>query len=146
MPGAREYLLVRGRSIKAEAVLFLHGGPGGSETPLMRLYQAPLEDELVMAYWDQRGAGRSYAAGIPIETMIIAQFLRDMDQVVDHLRRRLGKERIWLLGHSWGSALGMLYLQANPGKIAGYIGTGQVASVPMDELHACEFVLEEAHR
>ena len=99
-----------------------------------------------MAYWDQRGAGRSYAAGIPAETMTIAQFLRDMDQVVDHLRRRLGKERIWLLGHSWGSALGMLYLQANPGKIAGYVGTGQVASVPMDELHAYEFVLDEARR
>ncbi|MFL5283394.1 MAG: alpha/beta fold hydrolase [Rhodopila sp.] len=146
MPGAREYLLVRGRNIDAEAVLFLHGGPGGSETALMRLYHPALEDEFVMAYWDQRGAGRSWSADIPIETMTIAQFLQDMDQVVDHLRRRLNRDRIWLLGHSWGSALGMLYLHRNPGKVAGYIGTGQVASVPMDELHAYEFTLQEARR
>src|SRR5215472_1823877 len=60
MDAANEYLLIRGRSIVSPAVLFLHGGPGGSETPLMRLFNPALEDACVMAYWDQRDAGRSY--------------------------------------------------------------------------------------
>src|SRR5215469_10665222 len=60
MDRARTWLLVRGRSTAAPAVLFLHGGPGGSETALMRLFNPALENAFVMAYWDQRGAGRSY--------------------------------------------------------------------------------------
>jgi len=142
----REYLLVRGRDRSAPAILFLHGGPGASETALMRLFQSPLEDHFVMAYWDQRGAGRSYDPDIPRSTMTIAQLLDDMDHVVDHLRHRLDKDRIWLLGHSWGSALGPLYAHRHPDKVAGYIGTGQVASNPRGEMHAYEFVVAEATR
>jgi pimeloyl-ACP methyl ester carboxylesterase len=146
MEAAREYLLVRGRNISAPAVLFLHGGPGGSETPLMRLFNPALEDHCVMAYWDQRGAGRSYQPDIPRRTMTIAQFLRDADVVVEHLRKRLNRDRIWLLAHSWGTALGMLYARQHPEKIAGYIGAGQLASIPEDELHAYEFVVGEARK
>jgi pimeloyl-ACP methyl ester carboxylesterase len=146
LDGAREYLLVRGRDARAPVVLFLHGGPGGSETPLMRLYNAALEDRFVMAYWDQRGAGKSYDSAIPPATMTIAHFLADMDRVVDHLRKRLGVEKVWLLAHSWGTALGTLYAGKHPQKIAGYIGTGQVASNPEDEEHAYQYVLAEAEK
>lgn len=146
LKGAREYLLVRGRDRRAPVMLFLHGGPGGSETALMRLFHPQLEDHFVMAYWDQRGAGKSCCADIPPATMTIAQFLDDLDHVVDHLRARFGGRKIWLLGHSWGTALGTLYAAQNSSKIAGYIGTGQVASNPMDEMHAYEFVLAEARR
>ncbi|MGN6147379.1 MAG: alpha/beta fold hydrolase [Rhizomicrobium sp.] len=146
LKGAREYLLLRGRNRNAPVMLFLHGGPGGSETALMRLFHPQLEDHFVMAYWDQRGAGKSYSADIPASTMTIAQFLDDLDHVVDHLRARLGASKIWLLAHSWGTALGTLYAAAHSEKIAGYIGTGQVASNPMDEIHAYEFVLAEARK
>ncbi|WP_300781101.1 alpha/beta fold hydrolase [Enhydrobacter sp.] len=146
MKGAREYLLVRGLNREAPVAIFLHGGPGGSETAPMRLYNAPLEDHLTMAYWDQRGTGRSYDPNIPPETMTIPQFVDDLDQVVDYLRKRLGQQRVWLIGHSWGSALGMLYARRNAAKVAGYIGTGQVASNPQDEVHAYRFVLDEARR
>jgi pimeloyl-ACP methyl ester carboxylesterase len=112
----------------------------------MRLFNPALEDHCVMAYWDQRGAGRSYDPDIPRRTMNIAQFLRDADVVVEHLRKRLNSERIWLLAHSWGTALGMLYARQHPEKIAGYIGTGQVASNPDGEMHAYEFVLTEARK
>lgn len=146
LKGAREYLLVRGRDRDAPVMLFLHGGPGGSETALMRLFHPQLEDHFVMAYWDQRGAGKSCCADIPPSTMTIAQFLDDLDRVVDHLRARLRKEKIWLLAHSWGTALGTLYAARHPEKVAGYIGSGQVASNPMDEMHAYKFVLTEARK
>lgn len=146
MKGARQYLLVRGLNREAPIAIFLHGGPGGSETALMRLYNAAIENHLTMAYWDQRGAGRSYDPNIPPETMTIPQFVDDLDQVVDFLRTRLGQQRVWLIGHSWGSALGMLYAYRNGAKVAGYIGTGQVASNPQDEVHAYQFVLNEARR
>lgn len=144
--GVRQYLLVRGRTRSAPIAVFIHGGPGGSETALMRLFNAPLENDVTVAYWDQRGAGRSYDPDIPLQTMTIRQFVEDLDQVIDYLRDRLCQQRVWLIGHSWGSALGVLYAQQHSEKVAGYIGTGQVASNPEAELHAYQFVLDEACR
>lgn len=141
---SRQYLLVRGRDRANPAVIFVHGGPGGSETALMRAFNPELEDDLVMAYWDQRGAGKSYSADTHLNTMTVAQFLQDMDQVVDYLRERLGKARIVVMGHFWGSVLGMLYTQRFPDKVAAYIGVGQIASYRQAELHAYEFVVREA--
>lgn len=142
--GTRQYLLVRGRNRNNPVALFVHGGPGGSETALMRAFNSELENDLVMAYWDQRGAGKSYSAEIPPSTMTVAQFLQDMDRVVDYLHQRLGRTRIVVIGHSWGSALAILYAQRFPDKVAGYIGVGQIASYPQAERHAYEFVLRAA--
>jgi proline iminopeptidase len=116
--GTRQWLLLRGRDARASALLLLHGGPGSSETVLFRRFLGEaLEGRLVVAYWDQRGAGRSYDPAIPPDSMTVEQFLADLDAVVDHLRRHLGRDRIALLGHSWGSALGALYAARHPEKL-----------------------------
>jgi pimeloyl-ACP methyl ester carboxylesterase len=145
--GTRQWLLLRGRDRRAPALLVLHGGPGSSETVLFRRFLgSALEDRLVVAYWDQRGAGRSYDPAIPPGTMTVAQFLDDLDAVVDHLRRRLGRERVVLLGHSWGSALGLLYAARHPEKVEAWIGVAQIASMPEGEAMAWRAALEGARR
>jgi pimeloyl-ACP methyl ester carboxylesterase len=109
-------------------LLWLHGGPGGAETPLFRLFNAELEQHFVVAYWDQRGAGRSFDPDADPRALTIARHLADLDAVVDHLRGRLGQDRVALVGHSWGSALGLLYAQARPEKVRAFIGVGQLVS------------------
>ena len=143
LPGAEEYLLIRGQSRSNPVVLFVHGGPGGSETAVMRAFHAELEQSLVMAYWDQRGAGKSYRADTPPALMTLSQFVQDMDSIVDYLRVHLGQDRIFLLGHSWGASLSLLYARQFPEKIAGYIGVGQTSGPEM-ERHAYDFVVGEA--
>ena len=146
--GTRQWLLVRGRDARSPVLLILHGGPGSSETVLFRRFVgAALEDKAVVAYWDQRGAGRSYSRSIPPDTMTVGQFLADTDAVVDTLRQRFGRDRVALLGHSWGSALGALYAARHPDKLLAYLGTAQVASMPDGEATAYKAVLGEArHR
>jgi pimeloyl-ACP methyl ester carboxylesterase len=145
--GVPQWLLLRGRDAGAPVLLVLHGGPGSSETVLFRRFVGPaLEDRLVVAYWDQRGAGRSYDPAIPRESMTVARFLDDLDAVVDHLRRRLGRDRVVLLGHSWGSALGLLYVARHPEKVAAWIGVAQVASMPAGEAMAWQGAREAARR
>ena len=145
--GIPQWLLLRGRDATAPVLLVLHGGPGSSETVLFRRFVGPaLEDRLVVAYWDQRGAGRSYDPAIPRASMTVARFLDDLDAVVDHLRRRLGRQRVVLLGHSWGSALGLLYAARYPEKVVAWIGVAQVASMPEGEAMAWRGALEAAQR
>ncbi|MBZ0253255.1 MAG: alpha/beta hydrolase [Candidatus Methylomirabilis sp.] len=144
--GTTQYLLIRGRDRSAPLLLILHGGPGASETPFFRLYNAALEERLVVVYWDQRGAGKSFDADIAEETMTVAQFLADLDAVVDHLRASFGRDRVALLGHSWGTALGALYAHAHPEKVSAYIGVAQESNTPAAEAEGYRWALAEARR
>lgn len=145
-PGAQLYLLTRGEDPTAPVRVWLHGGPGGAERPLFRLYNADLEKHFLVAYLDQRGAGRSYEPAADPRQLTIARHLSDLDLVVDHLRRRHGRRKVILIGHSWGAALGLLYTHQQPEKVAAFVGV----ALPVNELQRqaaqAEFVRAEALR
>ena len=142
--GDRQWLLRAG--VKgAPIILLLHGGPGGSETVLFRHFNRDLERRFELAYWDQRGAGRSFDPTRPPSNMTVAQFLLDLDVVVDYLRGQTDVPLV-ILGHSWGSALGALYASRSPGKLAGYIGVSQVASALEQTRASFAWALNQAHR
>ncbi len=144
--GARLYLLTRGAHRDRPSLLWLHGGPGGAERPLFRYYDGGLEKDYVVTYWDQRGAGRSFDPAADPADLTIARHLADLDAVVEHLRRVLHQQRIVLVGHSWGAALGLLYVKAHPQKVAAFIGVDPLVSTRRQELAQYRFVLAEARR
>jgi pimeloyl-ACP methyl ester carboxylesterase len=144
--GIQQRLWFRGLDATKPAVILLHGGPGASEAALFRHFNADLEHAFLMVYWEQRGAGRSYRGSIPPESMTIEQFVRDLDDVVELVRDRFDKDRVVLLGHSWGSAIGLLYAVRHPGKVAGYVGVGQVVDMRQGERLSYEFARGEAYR
>lgn len=142
--GLPQQLWFRGLSTSAPALILLHGGPGASESPLFRHYDPQLEQHFLVVYWDQRGSGRSFDADTPKDSMTMAQFVRDLDELVDLVRRRFDKEKVVLLGHSWGSALGLLYTAEHGDKVAAYVGTGQVADMRRGERLSYEYGLDQA--
>jgi pimeloyl-ACP methyl ester carboxylesterase len=116
--GIEQWVMIRGLSIDNPVLVLLHGGPGFSETGMFRYFNAELERSFTVVYWDQRGAGKSYDPDIPKESMTVARFVADLDELVDAVRQRLGKDRVVIFGHSWGSALGVLYTARYPQKVA----------------------------
>jgi proline iminopeptidase len=127
-------------------LIFLHGGPGISQAPLFRHYNGDLERHYLAVYWDQRGAGRSFHRNIPPSSMNIDQFLADLDEVVELVRRRFDKPKVVLLAHSWGTVLGTIYAYRHPDKVAAYVGAGQIANMPEGERLSYDFALSEARR
>ena len=125
---AKLYVLVRGADSAAPVLLWLHGGPGGAERPLFRYFNSELENRFVVAYWDQRGAGRSFDPAADPNRLTIAQHVADLDRIVDHLRASLSTDKIILVGHSWGAALGLLYAAAHPGKVFGLVAVNPLVS------------------
>ena len=146
LDGTKMYLLTRGADRSAPVLLWLHGGPGGAERPLFRYFDSELENHFVVVYWDQRGAGRSFDPKADPHRLTIAQHVFDLDAVVDHLRQTLGKDKIILMGHSWGAALGLLYAQAHPDKVSAFIGVNPVVSTREGQQAQYDFVLAEASR
>ena len=142
--GVDQWVMIRGRSLANPLLIILHGGPGSSETALFRSFNAGLEEAFTVVYWDQRGAGRSYSRSIPAQSMTIDRFVADLDELVDRVLARFVGRRIVLLGHSWGSMLGVLYASRFPAKIAAYAGVGQVADMAASEAASYAFVLARA--
>ncbi len=144
--GLSQWTLTRARDLSNPVLLVLHGGPGASEFALFRAYNSALEDHFVVVHWEQRGTGKSFDPDTPVHSMNPEQFIADLDQLVDHLRAKFGRERIALLGHSWGSIMGTIYSARYPQKLSGYIGTGQIADMRANEQVSYEFALAQARQ
>jgi pimeloyl-ACP methyl ester carboxylesterase len=144
--GVDQWVMIRGADDANPPLIHLHGGPGFSETALHRKFNAGLEQAFTVVYWDQRGAGKSYAKGIPQSSMTAKQFVSDLDDLVDAVRDRLGHDTVTLVGHSWGSAVGVLYAREFPDKVAAYVGSGQIGDAAAAEAASYSALIGEARR
>jgi pimeloyl-ACP methyl ester carboxylesterase len=115
--------------------------------PLAYTFQRPWEDYFTVVQWDQRGTGKTYAANDPDKvapTLTIEQMTDDAEQVVRYLQSTYHKRKIFLLGHSWGSVLGVRLAQRHPEWFYAYIGVGQVVNVRQNEAIGYEFAVQQA--
>lgn len=144
--GLDQWVMIRGESVANPLLILLHGGPGFPEMRLFRAFNAPLEKDFTVVYWEQRGTDKSFERKIPKSSMTVEQFIIDLDELVDAMRKRFGKDKVAIYGHSWGSALGVLYAARFPDKVAAYVGAGQIGDWPSSEAICYEFTLAEAER
>lgn len=139
-------MMIRGHSTGNPVVLYLAGGPGVSERGAMRNRLSELEKYFTVATWDQRGTGTSYPALDPTSTHTMDGAVADTLTVTNYLRERFGKDKIYLLGQSWGSILGVLAVQEQPHLYAAYVGTGQMISPLATDQIFYKDTLAWAHR
>lgn len=144
--GAEQYVLIRGRDRTAPLLIFVHGGPGYSAMPFNRLLIADLENDFVFVNWDQRGAGYSFSAARNRSTLTLDQIVADLDDLVDALRSEFGQDQVLLIGHSWGSVVGLEYVSRHPEKVAVYIGVSQVTDGAESEVASYRWALDQARR
>lgn len=144
--GVQQTLLVRGHDRHHPVLLFLHGGPGGSAMPLYHHFANRLEEHFVVVHWDQRGAGKSFSPDIPVQSMNTAQLVEDCKQVAQYLRQRFSRPNVLLVGHSWGSELGVLTVHKAPHLFSAYVGVAQVVNKRRAESISWNFALDGARR
>jgi len=144
--GAPQTILVRGRDRSAPVLLYLHGGPGAAHLPLARYYSSELESHFVVVHWDQRGAGAS-CAGTDLAELSLERIVDDAIELSEMLASRFGGGgRIVLLGHSWGSMVGVLAAQRRPDLYHAYVGVGQLVNGRRNEELSYDWVVAEAER
>ncbi|UCH25728.1 MAG: alpha/beta fold hydrolase [Trueperaceae bacterium] len=143
--GVDQWIVIRGADITKPVLLVLHGGPGFAMTPWIELYQRPqLEENFVVVHWDQRGAGKSYSPELTAENMTVANFVSDTLELTELLRERFQQDKIFMTGHSWGSALGFLALMENAEPYHAYIASAEAAHWNKRQRMSYEWVLEQA--
>ncbi|WP_168929518.1 alpha/beta hydrolase [Nocardioides sp. GY 10113] len=140
--GVAQGIVITGADPARPVLLWVHGGPGMPDYVLTDGYPPALEDLFTVAWWDQRGAGLSYDPAIPPESMTIEQFVEDTLAVTDYLRERFDQDRIFILGHSWGSFIAIQAAARSPERYRAYIGMAQVVHQIESEEIAYDYMLD----
>lgn len=140
---SKQWLTLRGKNKDAPVILFLSGGPGGSQMGNARVALSELEDNFVMVQWDQPGSGKSRWA-VPRQQITLDRYLQDGHAVTQYLKQKFGKKKIYVIGESWGSALGVLLMQRHPEDYAAFIGSGQMVDFVQTEVDDYKLALKIA--
>ncbi len=127
--GKPQGVLMRGQSIDKPVLLYLAGGPGQSSLSHPRVIFEDLERDFIVVAWDQRGTGKSYAALHPTSDITPQQAVADTIELTEYLCERFDEDKIYLLGESYGTILGVLTVQQRPDLYHAFIGSGQMVSV-----------------
>ena len=140
--GVRQGMFIRSADPSNPVLLFVHGGPGMPEYFLEESTPTGLDSRFTVCWWEQRGSGLSYSPGMDPATLTVDRLVSDTLEVADYLRARFKKEKIYLLGHSWGSFLGIQAAARGPEKFHAYIGAAQVADQAESERRAYSYMLD----
>lgn len=147
--GQEQYLQIIGKNRNNPVMLLLHGGPGGPDGFINYPFTKYLVGDYTVVYWNQRGCGRTYfrnkKADPQNETATFGQALTDLDELVDYLRERFGRDKVILFGHSYGTLLGSSYALKYPQKVEKYISVGQMVSME-SEIFSYRDALEKAKK
>ncbi|MBK8022862.1 MAG: alpha/beta hydrolase [Chloroflexi bacterium] len=143
--GTPQWITVRGSSLDNPVLLFLSGGPGGSELAWTRQYLGGLEDHFIVVNWDQPGTGKSYGA-FDISSLTPERYVSDAYELTQILRERFGQDKIYVLGESWGTILGTWLVQRHPELFHAYIASAQMVYTVRDDVMGYEFAIDYAEQ
>lgn len=144
--GVDQWLIIRGHDVTKPVLLFLSGGPGASEAGRVLRFNAELEQHFVVVIWEQRGCGKSYPSINPKSDLTIDRYVADIIELTDLLRARFDEQKIYLVGHSWGTIIGLRAAQARPDLFHAYVGTAQMVDVQETDQTVYDLVLTRSRQ
>ncbi len=141
--GSQQWVSIRGNDTKNPILLFLAGGPGGSQLTTERFAIGKLEENFIVVNWEQPGAGKSFDS-VRRSTLTPDRYVEDGHALVMYLKQRFGQKKVYIVGESWGSALGILLAQRYPEDFYAFIGTGQMVAFLKTDQKCYDFSLNWA--
>ncbi|WP_257985821.1 alpha/beta hydrolase [Bacillus sp. M6-12] len=152
--GVKQQILIQSYNKNNPVILFLHGGPSmplpgvssrGKDYTIVTNTKK-LVQHYTVVFWDQRGTGKSYHDDIPKETMNFWQYVHDADELIDYLRSKFNQDKIYLVGHSYGSLIGIYLAHQCPEKLHSYVGISQIISWTENDKLCYKWAKDEANR
>ncbi len=134
--GIRQWVYVRGRDKNNPVILFVHGGPASPVSPLMWMFQRPLEEYFTVVNYDQRASGKTYLANDTTglgKTINIEQYVTDAIQLTQFIKEKYNKRKVILVAHSWGTIVAMKAVLKRPDLFYAYVGMGQIINTRENE-------------
>jgi proline iminopeptidase len=147
--GIEQWVSIRGNDVRNPVLIFFHGGPGYVAMPMSWYFGRGWEEYFTVVHWDQRASGKTHLLHDPAKitsTLSVDRALDDAEELIAWVRKEMKREKVFVLGHSGGSYLGMHMAQRRPEWLHAFVGTGQVANVMEGERRGWQWALEAAKR
>lgn len=141
--GVKQGMFIIGKDKNNPVLLYIHGGPSFSEFFLVERYPTGIEDYFTVCYWEERGGGLSYSSQVSMESMTLDQLASDALEVTEYLRDRFGKEKIYLMAHSGGTAFAIQAVERAPQFYHSYIGISQITRQAESEKSAYRYMIDK---
>ena len=145
--GIAQWINVRGQDRNNPVILFVHGGPASPLIPTIWQFQRPLEEYFTIVNYDQRGAGKTFNETAPdslSDSIHIPRYIDDAIEVAEYIKTRYHKDKVILMGHSWGTVIGMGAALKRPDLFYAYVGIGQVISTRENERLSFDYAVEQS--
>ncbi|WP_066676467.1 alpha/beta fold hydrolase [Clostridium septicum] len=139
--GVEQYILVRGNKDKP-ILLFIHGGPGTTNSGYIYKYQQSLENEFLVVNWDQRGAGKSFNNMLDFDDVSLEIIVDDAIELIKILMKEYSKDSIYLVGHSFGALVGVKVAEKEPNLVKAYLSISQVVNIEKEDKICYEQLLK----
>lgn len=144
--GSSHEIMIRGKDKDNPVIIFVHGGPGCPEIPYADQYQDLLETNFTVVNYDQRASGKSYHFFEDYSNLSSDLLVEDLLAMTDYISERLGKEKIILIGHSYGTYIAMQAAYEAPEKYEAYIGIGQMSDTTESEIDSLNYSINQAQK
>lgn len=144
--GIKQVVSIRSQDLRNPVIIYFHGGPGFVEMPLDWWWDRGWDEYFTVVQWDQRNAGKTYTASGANDPALLTpeRYQQDAEELVQWARKRFGKRKVFVLGHSWGSMLGLKLAAAHPEWLYAYIGMGQMTNGRESEQRGWAWTLAQA--
>lgn len=142
--GVAQFVSIRGRDARNPVLVVCHGGPALPALPSSWIWQRAVEDYFTVVNYDQRASGRSAVGAHDGMDLSVERYVDDLVELITWLQRELGVRRVGVLGHSWGTIIGITVAERRPDLLWAYIGVGQVISGPENEAESFAFAMRSA--
>ncbi|GGH60592.1 alpha/beta hydrolase [Paenibacillus silvae] len=143
--GTGHEVMIRGVDRTNPVLLFVHGGPGCSEIPYVRKYQRELEQHFTIVHYDQRGSGKSYHFTEDYSNLTTDMLVDDLIALTKHVTEELQQDKVVLIGHSFGTYIGMKAVAKAPEQFQAYIGIGQMGDTVQSEIETLDYTIKQAN-
>lgn len=145
--GVPQRITIRGKDKNNPVLLIVHGGPGAPILPVIyKLTGTDLEDIFTVCYWEQRGSGLAFNDSIPDSSITLSHIVDDGLELSNHLKKTFKKDKIYIEGLSWGTAVAAYMVQKQPELYHAYIGSGLMANLSLSEELSYEFAMSESQK
>ena len=138
--GVDQGMFIKGKNSNNPVLLYLHGGM--PDYFLTQDYPTGLDEYFTVVWWEQRGSGLSYSSDLPRQSVNPDQLVSDTLSVTNYLRSRFGQQKIYLMGHSGGTFIGIQAAARAPELYRAYLGMAQMTNQIESEKLAYTYMLQ----